>query len=249
MKQQISLILTLIRKVIKVGPIDRETRVSQAEIFRAIQRLTINKKSFFWSTGYVQGFIQKDHLGPGEPPIPRDSKGHPIPWWNYAVIEFLLGKISKSFTVFEYGSGSSTLWFGKMAESVTAVEHDSAWCDFVKGMAPDNVNLLHRPEADLSSYINSIRMIANQPDIVVVDGIERVECIRALIPVVKATCVIILDDSDDVEERTGTSFAEGIDLLTGNGYKRIDFRSFKGLAVDQYQTSIFYHSGNNCLDL
>ena len=89
----------------------------------------------------------------------------------------------------------------------------------------------------------------SQADIVVVDGIERVECIRALIPVVKASCVIILDDSDDVEERTGASYVEGIDLLTGNGYKRIDFRSFKSLAVDQYQTSIFYNSGNNCLDL
>jgi len=249
MFEQVHLILNLIRKVIKAGPIDRETRVTQAEIFRAIQRLTINQNSFIWSTGYAQEFNRKDYLGPGEPPIPRDSQGHPIPWWNYTIIDFLSRRISKPLTVFEYGSGSSTLWFARLVEQVIAVEHDPVWRDFVQGMVPDNVTLLYRPETDLSSYINSIRMVSNQPDIVVVDGIERVECIRALIPVVKASCVIILDDSDDVEERTGASYVEGIDLLTGNGYKRIDFRSFKSLAVDQYQTSIFYNSGNNCLDL
>ena len=248
MIEQIHLILNLIRKVIKAGSIDRETRIRQAEIFRAIQRLTTIKQSFLWSTGYVQCLDQKGQLRSGEPLILKDSRDQPIPWWNYAVIDFLSGRISKHLTVFEYGSGSSTLWFSRLAESVTAVEHDLGWHDLIEGMAPSNVNLLYRPETDIYSYINSIRMAAYQPDIVVVDGILRVECIRALIQVVKASCVVILDDSDDVEERTGKSYAEGIDLLTENGYKRIDFRSFKGLAVDQYQTSIFYKI-ENCLNL
>ena len=59
MIEQTHLILTLIRKVIKAGPIDRETRVTQAEIFRAIQRLTIKKIHFFGLLDMLRDLVRK----------------------------------------------------------------------------------------------------------------------------------------------------------------------------------------------
>lgn len=58
---------------------------------------------------------------------PLDSSGAPLPWWTYPAIEFVNSMISKSDTVFEYGSGNSTLWWQERVAKVRAVEHDEVW--------------------------------------------------------------------------------------------------------------------------
>src|SRR4051812_14883663 len=45
-----------------------------------------------------------------------------IPWFSYAAIDFLDAALRTNMTVFEYGSGGSTLFFAKRAKSVFTVE-------------------------------------------------------------------------------------------------------------------------------
>ena len=68
--------------------------------------------------GWVNSFQKKSAI---------DAKGNPLPWYTYSAIQYLSSIIKKDYTVFEYGSGNSTLWWRKKAKKVVTVEHDAAW--------------------------------------------------------------------------------------------------------------------------
>lgn len=132
-----------------------------------------------------------------------------LPWFSLSAIRFLDEYVSKTMSVFEYGSGGSTVYFAKHAASVTATEDNQQWLDRVqsrlaaKGVS--NVALQFRPfdfhhpvDFEKSDYLNSIP--DSRFDIIVVDGTE--EAVR-----VRPTCfhhaesriapggIIIVDDS------------------------------------------------------
>jgi len=50
-----------------------------------------------------------------------------IPWITFAAREFLVKNLRPTFTVFEYGSGGSTLFFAQRVKEVVTVEHDPDW--------------------------------------------------------------------------------------------------------------------------
>lgn len=61
------------------------------------------------------------------------SKNTPqIPWLNFSAINFLESWLKKDMKVFEFGSGSSTLFFAKRTETVVSIEHDPTWYDKMK---------------------------------------------------------------------------------------------------------------------
>ena len=56
----------------------------------------------------------------------------PIPWLTYPAIDFLAGLSRPTWSVFEYGAGSSTLWWEKRVARLVSVEHDAAWAEQVR---------------------------------------------------------------------------------------------------------------------
>lgn len=52
-----------------------------------------------------------------------DADGEPYPWLTYPAVQFLEGRIRAEFRVFEYGSGSSTLWWSRRVASVVSCDH------------------------------------------------------------------------------------------------------------------------------
>lgn len=65
---------------------------------------------------------------------PESSPLHDeIPWISIPAIKFIEGKINPSMTIFEYGSGGSTLFFARKAKSVISIEHDHGWFESVSG--------------------------------------------------------------------------------------------------------------------
>src|ERR1051326_6933202 len=54
-----------------------------------------------------------------------------LPWFSYAAIDFLKGFIQPHMSVCEYGSGGSTLFFAKRAQSVFSIEDNPKWYDLV----------------------------------------------------------------------------------------------------------------------
>jgi hypothetical protein len=60
-----------------------------------------------------------------------DADGNPLPWYTYPAIEYLRQLDFSDKTVFEYGSGMSTVFWAGKAKHVVSVEDDEQWCDVV----------------------------------------------------------------------------------------------------------------------
>jgi hypothetical protein len=60
-----------------------------------------------------------------------DSESTPlideVPWIPFSAIQFLEQVVTKDMQIYEYGSGGSTVFFGKKAKEVISTEHDSEW--------------------------------------------------------------------------------------------------------------------------
>ena len=75
--------------------------------------------------------------------------GDEMPWMTFAACEFLSRWLRRDMSVFEWGSGGSTLFFAKHAGCVTAIEHEAAWAaqlrEVIGGRGLTNAQLEHLP--------------------------------------------------------------------------------------------------------
>ena len=58
---------------------------------------------------------------------PISFNGGPLPWYTYPAIEYLGQFYLRNMTVFEFGSGFSSLFWAKRAKKIVSVEHDKEW--------------------------------------------------------------------------------------------------------------------------
>ncbi|HET7217420.1 MAG TPA: class I SAM-dependent methyltransferase [Vicinamibacterales bacterium] len=166
---------------------------------------------------------------------PVDAAGQPIPWFTYPAIEFLQQLDFSARTVFEYGSGNSTLFWAGRATCVVSVEDDERWFEQLKTQAPPNCTLLHEP--DLRSYVDTISRYPEGFDVIVVDGPARgrtrVNCARAAVQHLKPGGMIILDNSDWLPD--SARLLRDADLL------QVDMSGFIPIGDHTQTTSIFFH--------
>jgi hypothetical protein len=76
--------------------------------------------------------------------LPVDRNGDPVPWYTYAMIDFLRRRVSDEHRVFEYGGGYSTLWYAKRVESVVAVEDSEIWAENIRPNLPENGDIIYQ---------------------------------------------------------------------------------------------------------
>lgn len=171
-----------------------------------------------------------------------NKKGEPIPWMTYPAISFLQGRVNKNMSVFEYGSGNSTLWWAERVSNVIACEHNKEWYNKMKVTIPSNVELLYYDLIPGGNYSKAITNYANEFDIVVIDGRDRVNCVKNSLASLKRSGVIVWDNSDREK------YSEGYTFLVNNGYKRIDFEGNGPIERFGWWTSIFYKE-NNCFGI
>jgi hypothetical protein len=147
----------------------------------------------------------------------------PFPCYAFPAIQLLERELSSEHRVFEYGSGSSTLWYAQHVAEVVAVEHHPEWHALVAGDAPANVELiLQEPMpvagagsssqgdgSDVSGFGSSVllgasferyvKAIDDYPDghfhVVSVDGRARVACLERAVAKVSPGGLLILDNS------------------------------------------------------
>lgn len=170
-----------------------------------------------------------------------DAAGAPIPWLTYPCIDLIRDRVGPCFRVFEYGSGSSTLWWAARVESLVSCEHDPDWYASTKALVPDNVDLVFRELAD-GQYCEEISNYEDRFDVVVIDGRDRVNCAKHCLPALKRNGVVIGDNSD--RER----YSEGLAFLQSAGFKRLDLWGNAPVAMTKSCTTIFYREGN-CLNI
>ena len=172
---------------------------------------------------------------------PIDRNGRPLPWYTYAAINFLEARIHQGMTVFEYGCGSSTLWYAARVGSVVSVEHDHTWYERVKRELPHNVELVKQDLCG-GDYPKEATGHGRLFDLIVIDGRERNRCAMACVEALAEDGVVIWDDTDRPDYETGMAFLEE------RGFRRIDFRSL-GPGSDLVRcTSVFYRPAN-CLGI
>lgn len=171
-----------------------------------------------------------------------DLEGRPLPWITYPAIHFLQDRLFNSLTLFEYGSGNSTLYFSDKVKHVTSVEHDYLWYEKVKKSLPKNVELLFEKLEYDGKYCRKILTTGEKFDIAIVDGRDRVNCCKHSAQALTDQGVVLLDNSNR------PAYQEGIKYLLEKGFRKIDFEGMSPKSPQLSCTSIFYRN-KNCLGI
>jgi len=194
--------------------------------WRLVTRLIPPGTNFFVESGWLNS------LATGKP---VNKASEPVPWLTYPAIDFLEPRLKPEWKVLEYGSGQSTLWWANKVAKVHAVEHDRRWFDMVHNNLPANVSIDLRSTRE--EYIEAIASCSMAPfDVVVIDGEFRNECARLVSPYIHEDGIIVFDNSDR------RMFREGVEYLSNNGWKRIDFFGLAPSYLYKSCTSIFYRN-------
>ena len=173
-----------------------------------------------------------------------DVNGDPIPWITYPALDFLEGRILPEMVVFEYGSGNSTFWWSKRVHRLVSCEHDKEWYASFCSHIPENTTyVLRRAKGGSTDYATEISKYKDMFDIVVIDGRDRVNCVKNGLASLHHDGVIVWDNSDRIDE-----YQEGFAILKENGFKSLDFWGMGALATRRWCTSIFYRQ-ENCLKI
>jgi len=189
--------------------------------------------SYLRDMGWFKSFYKKEK---------KKKNNAPIPWCTYPYISFIGPRLKKTFSVFEFGSGNSTKWLSARVGKIISIEHDKIWYEKLNNTMPSNVSLVYKELKPNGEYANFINETGEKFDIIVVDGRDRINCIKNSIKSLAENGVLILDNSN-VEE-----YSEGIQFLTDNKFKRLDFHGMFPIITISGSTTIFYKS-DNCLDI
>jgi hypothetical protein len=158
------------------------------------------------------------------------------PWWNPRAIQHLKQNLPAEGLAFEWGSGGSTVWLSDNGLKVTAIESEQVWADKVRLRCPDaDIRFVpgtkrgdHRSEPQLrdrgrhffDEYITAIdEFPAATFDVIIVDGVCRMECARRAIDKIKPDGIIVLDDTNWDFLRVVSRIFAGWDSLTLSGFK------------------------------
>jgi hypothetical protein len=190
---------------------------------------------FRWSVGIHHALVfDYGHLASIEAMASVDAEGDPIPWYTYPAIDFLRQLDFSTKTVFEYGSGQSTLFWGKVAKSVVSVEHDPKWFEAITSKAGPNCEVILK--TDPEAYVNSIESYGGF-DVIVVDGIasqlSRFHGARHSVGHLNNGGLIILDNADYLPLSTN--------LLREKGLLEVDMSGPGPDSGQMWTTSMFFH--------
>lgn len=140
-----------------------------------------------------------------------------LPWWTLRSAKLVDRFLQQrpGATVFEYGSGASTVFLAKRAEIVISAGHDPQWHALVSQKVASHPNVLMTLEEpaptegqsdytsgdpawrghDFRDYVNAIDRFEGQFDLIVIDGRCRARCLQAALPRVKPDGLILFDNA------------------------------------------------------
>ncbi len=198
--------------------------------------LVSSEHSYLVQTGYVDSRLDYSLL---------DRKQACLPWMNYPLIDFLEEKLNKDMTVFEYGSGYSTLFFAQRTKRVASVEYNSEWYHKVKKMLGEKTSnaQVHYQELNATyPYAIEKQLKGEKCDILVIDGRKRVKCAKIGFDHLSDSGVLIFDDT------YRKYYQEGIQFYLDKGFKSIRFKGLKPTGFGTDETIVLYRD-NNCLGI
>lgn len=195
--------------------------------------LSFVKNGYLYEKGWFQSYKRQK---------PVDGNDQPIPWVTYTFLDFINERIRDSFNIFEYGGGSSTLFFSQKVNNLVTVEHDEEWYRQLEKIAPKNVTLIYESLEYGGRYAETPSRTGQKFHIIIVDGRDRVNCCSKSLNALHENGVIVLDDSERKQYRKASQF------LKNHNFKKVDFWGIAPGVSFNKCTSIFYRE-RNCLEI
>jgi hypothetical protein len=104
-----------------------------------------------------------------------------------------------------------------------------------------NLELLYRNEQE--AYINVFKEMPEEKfELLIIDGNHREECCEVASKMVKASGIVILDDSQRVNYKAAR------EKLKEQGFRQLPFFGMAPISKRMKETSLFYRS-NNCFGI
>lgn len=195
--------------------------------------LSFGHKGYLASIGWFTAFDQQQAV---------DASGEPIPWVTYSFIDFIKTRLTKNLSIFEYGSGNSTLFYAKNVKRVVSVEHDEAWYNKIVTAKASNADMIFTALEKDGEYAKKASLLGEKFDVIIVDGRDRVNCCKHSINALSPNGVLVLDDSER------EFYEEARTFLTLNGFKELPFTGISPGLFYNKTTSVFYKA-DNCLGI
>jgi hypothetical protein len=180
------------------------------------------------SLGILRRVVARGHPLSESLGLSVDQNGRPIPWLTYPFLDFFDDLNTSSWTILEFGSGQSTLYWSARAKKVVSYEHNVAWLKKMQQKVP--------PGADLRLFtsleaLENLSALPTQPDLVLVDGWERESCVRKCLAVFGTEPFYVLDNSE--------RYTDIRRLFSGSGCTEIRFKGFGPVNNYDWCTSLF----------
>ncbi|HTM97632.1 MAG TPA: hypothetical protein VL088_02760 [Pedobacter sp.] len=198
---------------------------------RLFSLLSHGHKGYLDTIGWFKAFDNQQAV---------DGKGLPIPWVTYSFIDFIKPRLTKDLTIFEYGSGNSTLFYAKNVRRVVSVEHDEAWFHKIVKEKAENAEMIFCKLDTDGDYSKKAASLGEKFDIIIVDGRDRVNCCKYGVDALTEKGVIVLDDSERESYHGARVF------LLKQGFKELSFSGISPGLFYEKATSVFYKT-DNCL--
>ncbi len=195
--------------------------------------LSIETQGYLYDIGWIESYKEKKSC---------DRYGNPLPWVTYPFIDFIEPRLNNQMDIFEFGAGHSSIWYSNKVNNVYSVEHDKNWFEIIRNSNINNLNVYYQNLEYDGKYCRYIETINKKFDLIIVDGRDRVNCIKQSVKYLKPNGVIILDDSEREQ------YKEGVLNLLNSNFKKIDFWGIAPGIFFKKCTSIFYKT-NNCLGI
>ncbi len=133
--------------------------------------------------------------------LSQDQNGNYLPWMTYPFIEYICSKLNNNQVIFEYGSGSSTLFFASKVKKLVTLESSKIWYEITKQRLAkakiNNVELIYFEDAlqndDYQLFASNYK---EKFDLIIIDSLKRFACAINSINAIKPNGAIILDDSE-----------------------------------------------------
>lgn len=207
------------------------TLISKPKRLNAL--LSYGHKGYLSSIGWFTAFDTQQAV---------DESGQPLPWVTYSFIDFIKTRLTKDLTIFEYGSGNSTLFYAKLVKRVVSVEHDEAWFNKIVKEKASNAEMIFTNLEKGGEYSKKATLLGEKFDVIIVDGRDRVNCCKNSVEALSAHGVLVLDDSER------EFYDEARTFLKSKGFKELPFTGISPGLFYNKATSIFYRP-LNCLGI
>jgi hypothetical protein len=155
-----------------------------------------------------------------------DQAVHPDdPWLTRSAIDQLKRYLKPTMKGFEWGSGRSTVWFGRRLGHLVSIEHDPTWhartVERLAAIGLHNVDYRLALRDSEKKYASQIEEFPDGHfDFILIDGEDRNDCVRAAAAKVRIGGWIVVDNADcgyDFEPLSGFDTQQ-----TSNGVWRTD---------------------------